>query len=969
MAWLTGWSYRKSHVINYAAGAGTLYQKQITVHYGSGTDSDKDVYLNSHSRTDFGDVRFTDNDQTTLLDYWMESKVDSNNAVFWVEVADDLSTVAATIYVYYGKADATTTSNGPTTFIFFDDFNALNTGDLNGQNTWTADTSVDVQTTVVKEGAKAVQALGDHQKGDHSVTVSAYKVFVQMYVRVTTTETYWNNQFYLYEGTTQITGFNLGYGGYFKHLKSGPAWENIESGAAVGTWYKAKVALTSVSAHKVWINDVEKTLTTTTNANNVVTAVNKIRIEHDGGTGTAYFDLIIVGKYVSPEPAHGAWGTEESEIVAYVDRNFTLTIGTYTISDITRDAGGDVIGNCTVQLFRTLDKAFITETTSSASGAYSFTVNSKVRQHFLIGYKSGTPNRFGASDRNVLADGAPSQFWGLRQAFDASPKDVRQYFLQYQTPVDRSFTLMEGITGLVDRNLSVNVRKLALNDRTLTMNVELTTANDKSFSLTIEKTDAADRQLNMNVWKSALQDRSVMSVVELFEFLNRSINASIEPTVLIDRNVSAYIEPTRFADSGFSLQSELTSFVDRTTSLNIAGLNYRSLSANIEPYTYVGYEHRGLAVNSELTNVADRHLQIMSELTALVDKTLYTNVERFVLADRSLSLGMEVPGFANAPYVLSVEQTLLKDRNLNTVVELFNSNDKSVSLFVEPTVFADRNFVIRVGTQSLNDRNLVSNVERFLLVDRPLTLSTDKGLDTDRSLALQAERTLFADSQLTTAIELPTISDRSLNLVAEKILLNDRQFILSAEKFGLADSNLLVFVEPTRFSDASLALQSEVTLTADSLLQLNSELFTVSDRNQTVVVELTSLADSSLSVSIELPTVSDRSLSLNVERTFYADNTLTLNSELTLYGDRNLSVNAERTLQTDGLLSLSMEALRYADRPLSLNSEVPFAVQDRNLSVFIEPTHFSDISISANIERFLYLKKSVGIRHTVQKYK
>jgi len=29
MALLTGWTYRKSHVINYAAGAGTLYQKQI----------------------------------------------------------------------------------------------------------------------------------------------------------------------------------------------------------------------------------------------------------------------------------------------------------------------------------------------------------------------------------------------------------------------------------------------------------------------------------------------------------------------------------------------------------------------------------------------------------------------------------------------------------------------------------------------------------------------------------------------------------------------------------------------------------------------------------------------------------------------------------------------------------------------------------------------------------------------------
>ena len=122
MTWLTSWNYRKSHVINYAAGAGTLYQKQVTVHYGSGTDGDDDVYLNSHSRTDFGDVRFTDDDGSTLLDYWMEEKVDSDYSIFWVKVADDLSTVAVTVYVYYGKADATTISNGTDTFLQFDHF-------------------------------------------------------------------------------------------------------------------------------------------------------------------------------------------------------------------------------------------------------------------------------------------------------------------------------------------------------------------------------------------------------------------------------------------------------------------------------------------------------------------------------------------------------------------------------------------------------------------------------------------------------------------------------------------------------------------------------------------------------------------------------------------------------------------------------------------------------------------------------
>jgi hypothetical protein len=104
---LVGWKYRKLHVINPASDAGTNYPIKITVHYGSGTDSGGDVYLNGKSRTDFADIRFTKSDGVTLLDYWMEQKVDSNYAVFWVQVSDDLSTNPVTIYIYYGNPSAT----------------------------------------------------------------------------------------------------------------------------------------------------------------------------------------------------------------------------------------------------------------------------------------------------------------------------------------------------------------------------------------------------------------------------------------------------------------------------------------------------------------------------------------------------------------------------------------------------------------------------------------------------------------------------------------------------------------------------------------------------------------------------------------------------------------------------------------------------------------------------------------------
>jgi len=124
LSWLTGWQYRKSHDINGSTtGAVTYYQIRITVHYGSGTDSGEHVYLNGKCRTDFGDIRFTSDDGVTELSYWIEEKIDSNYAVFWIKVPYiPASPNNATIYIYYGKSDATTTSNGEDTFAFFDDF-------------------------------------------------------------------------------------------------------------------------------------------------------------------------------------------------------------------------------------------------------------------------------------------------------------------------------------------------------------------------------------------------------------------------------------------------------------------------------------------------------------------------------------------------------------------------------------------------------------------------------------------------------------------------------------------------------------------------------------------------------------------------------------------------------------------------------------------------------------------------------
>ncbi len=109
----TSWSKRKAITITGSTGgAQTDYQIKTTVSY----DSDM--------QPDFDDVRFTNSDGVTLLNYWLESKTDSSTADFWVKVPSIPASPNTTIiYMYYGNSSASSTSSGNNTFPLFDDFN------------------------------------------------------------------------------------------------------------------------------------------------------------------------------------------------------------------------------------------------------------------------------------------------------------------------------------------------------------------------------------------------------------------------------------------------------------------------------------------------------------------------------------------------------------------------------------------------------------------------------------------------------------------------------------------------------------------------------------------------------------------------------------------------------------------------------------------------------------------------------
>jgi hypothetical protein len=314
LGWLSGWAYRKSHVVNSASGAGQDYQVGMKVYYGSGVDGTETVdgvifgkvYLNGHCRSDFGDVRFTAFGGTSQLYCWTEEKVDSDYALLWAKIADDLSASPVTIYVYYGKSDAATTKDITNTFIFGDDFET----DL---TKWTIPNgTAELSTDHVYESAKSVKVwTGNSHMYVLPSTMSNLAVHVRYYDLVSVKK---EKHEFGTDGAMSGTEFDVlvdedhSVNNYVQRIGS--------------TYYDTGIART-VGWHSFIIRHdgsvksalVDGTLLPQTQATAASTSV-VLGSWWTANQEYGYYDACFVRKYVSPEPAHGSWGSEEGRIAS-----------------------------------------------------------------------------------------------------------------------------------------------------------------------------------------------------------------------------------------------------------------------------------------------------------------------------------------------------------------------------------------------------------------------------------------------------------------------------------------------------------------------------------------------------------------------------------------------------------------------------------------------------------------------------
>jgi len=295
MTWLSAdWSYRKSHVINAATGAGTLYPKQITVHFGSGADNDDDVYCNSHCKADFGDIRFTDNNGTTLLDYYMGSYESGTSALFWVKIADSLETDPQTIYVYYDNSDVSSIGKTESEFFYVKDYvTAVGVAGNYGNRAYYSEMSK-VQGPPYLSKLMWFKMSCLHQLGSSG---NGFKII--SYERVDTTK--WHTK-YKSAAFTLIDGTGVKY-------DLTPDGLNLDMFCDASDYIGYYSPSNGLYARTIC--NLDPANYATTSGEPTVCA----EVTENLYTGGWWVNCGgCFRKYTDPEPAHGAWGNEESSI-------------------------------------------------------------------------------------------------------------------------------------------------------------------------------------------------------------------------------------------------------------------------------------------------------------------------------------------------------------------------------------------------------------------------------------------------------------------------------------------------------------------------------------------------------------------------------------------------------------------------------------------------------------------------------
>ena len=266
-----------------------------------------------------GDLRFTKNDGTTLLSFWVE-KVEGTSpnrvAYCWVKINDNLDN-NVDIYCYYGNSNATNVSNGDDTFIFFDDFNgsSLDTNKWNELNTGplTINSSILTIKSDADDTSHDVYSK-DTFSYDHClrgrIAIKPKTCFALENSQHTESVLEW------YDASEKWRFAN----------KTGGTLYQIEIGDAdVGAWHIDEIIYKSDKGKLR--RDGSDITSQSSGVPNIALPVN---IRSWSATNDIRCDWVLVRKYIDPEPSYSLAGSEEI-LEEYETRNYNYQFDSYLI--------------------------------------------------------------------------------------------------------------------------------------------------------------------------------------------------------------------------------------------------------------------------------------------------------------------------------------------------------------------------------------------------------------------------------------------------------------------------------------------------------------------------------------------------------------------------------------------------------------------------------------------------------------
>jgi hypothetical protein len=301
--WLSGFTYCRSfNVTNSSQSAGQGYQIPIVINETGSSGINLNVPAGHHN-SDWSDLRFTNTTGNQLENYWIQQS-NSTYCKVWLQVSGTLTATNQTEYLYYGNTTAVSSlSNGYGTFQFFDNFAGST---LNATN-WS---TISPASVTVNNGWVTVNATSNAWQG----IVGKYNM---TYGRWDCNGSLNGMGSGFYEEWGLGTGVNLNSGNYGVFYWD--TTENANTYSQVGTSSTKNSIARDTATHIYEILWSSGKMVFNINGATVKTHTTNIPSGGINATVGCYASKsnstmywVFQSKYVSPEPAFVAWGTENT---------------------------------------------------------------------------------------------------------------------------------------------------------------------------------------------------------------------------------------------------------------------------------------------------------------------------------------------------------------------------------------------------------------------------------------------------------------------------------------------------------------------------------------------------------------------------------------------------------------------------------------------------------------------------------